>query len=269
MSTDDQPMCACGCGERIPPLTWRDKYRATPRRFITGHNKLSVLRHAREPNPSGLCMCGCGQATPIAKFNSLKYGIIAGKPICFIRGHWGRGRTWSPDVCEKISKALTGKVPTPEQRATWSRVRKGKKLKPETIAKIVAKNTGRKRTEATKAKFRALHANRSPMYRARIADAKRGAKNPMWKGGATPERHAAKSIQWAAAVKKRDAYTCQQCGLKAKRGLEAHHIFSFKKYPEKRYDVENGVTLCKPCHWSLYGKTEPANLLDLAFGKTG
>jgi hypothetical protein len=39
------------------------------------------------PNPSGLCMCGCGQPTTIAKRSHKGNGWIKGQPICFIRGH--------------------------------------------------------------------------------------------------------------------------------------------------------------------------------------
>jgi hypothetical protein len=53
---------------------------------------------------------------------------------------------------------------------------------------------------------------------------------------------------WRTAVFERDNFTCEKCG---KRGgeIEAHHIKSYKKYPELRLDVDNGMTLCKqPCH---------------------
>jgi len=39
------------------------------------------------PNPSGLCMCGCGQRTAIAAASSRKTGDVAGTPRRFIRGH--------------------------------------------------------------------------------------------------------------------------------------------------------------------------------------
>lgn len=40
-----------------------------------------------EPNPSGLCMCGCGGLTPIAPVNSTKKGYVKGAPIRYIKGH--------------------------------------------------------------------------------------------------------------------------------------------------------------------------------------
>lgn len=39
------------------------------------------------PNPSGLCMCGCGQPTPIAKKTQRERGTIIGYPIRYINGH--------------------------------------------------------------------------------------------------------------------------------------------------------------------------------------
>ena len=56
-----------------------------------------------------------------------------------------------------------------------------------------------------------------------------------------------KYFEWRSKVFRRDNWTCQTCG---KRGcyLEPHHINGWAKYPELRYDVENGVTLCLECH---------------------
>jgi transposase len=52
---------------------------------------------------------------------------------------------------------------------------------------------------------------------------------------------------WVEAVFKRDNYTCQKCGKKGGK-LEAHHIFNWADYPELRYAIDNGITLCQKCH---------------------
>lgn len=39
------------------------------------------------PNPSGLCMCGCGGKAPIAIGNDKRYGIVKGQPQRYIKGH--------------------------------------------------------------------------------------------------------------------------------------------------------------------------------------
>lgn len=79
----------------------------------------------------------------------------------------------------------------------------------------------------------------------------KGAKSHFWKGGITPKNQAircsANYKNWRVSVFERDNYTCQVCG---DRGvyLEADHIKPFSEFPELRFEVSNGRTLCKPCH---------------------
>lgn len=57
--------------------------------------------------------------------------------------------------------------------------------------------------------------------------------------------------EWRNIVFRRDSFQCQICKAIGGR-LEAHHIFPFKKYPDKRFDIDNGVTLCKACHKKVH-----------------
>ena len=76
-------------------------------------------------------------------------------------------------------------------------------------------------------------------------------KNPNWKGGIIPEQNAMRQTHqyrnWRNDVYKRDNYTCQSCHKHGVR-LEPHHIKPFAKFPELRFDVSNGITLCYECH---------------------
>ena len=93
-----------------------------------------------------------------------------------------------------------------------------------------------------------------------------GKLSPTWKSDTKyqrDERHNYEYIEWRRNVFIRDKYTCQNCGAHNQKGnnktvrLVAHHIKNWKDNPEDRYDEDNGVTLCEPCHiqfHSMYGK---------------
>lgn len=55
-----------------------------------------------------------------------------------------------------------------------------------------------------------------------------------------------KAKDWSNAVKERDGYECKKCGSKDR--LDAHHVIPWRKSKELRYDLNNGITLCKSCH---------------------
>lgn len=60
-------------------------------------------------------------------------------------------------------------------------------------------------------------------------------------------RYSPEASEWRKEIFVRDDYTCQMCG---KRGgyLEADHIKPWAYFPELRFDLDNGRTLCRPCH---------------------
>ncbi len=128
----------------------------------------------------------------------------------------------------------------------WSKTNK----REEIIQKIVSTNA------AKRVKYIFSDATRQKM-----SDAKKGEKHPLWKGGVTPKNHLIrKSLEyklWRKSVFERDNYTCIWCGFKGY--IEADHIKPFCDYPELRFSIDNGRTLCKPCHkktgtWGINSK---------------
>lgn len=79
----------------------------------------------------------------------------------------------------------------------------------------------------------------------------RGERHGSWKGGKVPLneiiRHSLEYKAWRRNVFERDDFRCFDCGTRGGR-LEAHHIYPFSLFERLRFFIENGLTLCKPCH---------------------
>lgn len=79
----------------------------------------------------------------------------------------------------------------------------------------------------------------------------KGSNNPNWKGGVSTINEKIRGSKeyrlWRQSVFERDNYTCIWC---YKRGgeLNADHIKPFALFPELRFAIDNGRTLCVPCH---------------------
>ena len=56
---------------------------------------------------------------------------------------------------------------------------------------------------------------------------------------------------WRKAVYHRDKWICQKCGQRGGK-LQAHHKKSWVDYPELRYSLKNGLTLCLECHKQVH-----------------
>lgn len=97
----------------------------------------------------------------------------------------------------------------------------------------------------------------TPETRAKIRDrlrdsAARGEAIWSYRDGKVAERRGERFSQayrrWRFDVFSRDRFTCQRCGDDRGGNLVGHHIKGFAAYPDLRYDLDNGLTLCRPCH---------------------
>lgn len=157
---------------------------------------------------------------------------------------------------EKTSKALKGRVP-------WN---KGKHSSRETKEKLKITNKGRTPwnkglTKETDERLINLSKSNTGKKQSEELIQKRmrnlrGENHWNWKGGITPMNHKIRmSFEyklWRKAIFERDKYCCIWCGIKSQKGirviLHADHIKPFAIFPELRFAIDNGRTLCKNCH---------------------
>lgn len=134
------------------------------------------------------------------------------------------------------------------QKGVW----KGKHLPRETRERISSTLRGRKRPDIAE-KMRGLRTGykHSVETRRKMSEAQRGQNHYRWAGGKTAiNKQIRKSLEyrlWREAVFQRDNYTCLWCGQRGVK-LNADHIKPFALFPELRFAIDNGRTLCEPCH---------------------
>ena len=159
---------------------------------------------------------------------------------------WNKGKIGgklSDETRKKMSLARMGeKNPffgrklTPEESKRMSEIRKnnpnrarywlGKKRSPETIAKMSQNRKG-KMTGKNHFAWKEDRNSLKDDYKDR--------------GG---QLHRA----WSRAVKNRDGWKCKISNDTCSGKLESHHILGWKDYPELRYQINNGITLCHAHH---------------------
>ncbi|MDP2652192.1 MAG: HNH endonuclease signature motif containing protein [bacterium] len=77
-------------------------------------------------------------------------------------------------------------------------------------------------------------------------------------------RHVSRKYwEWRDAVKEKDGWKCQHCGCEDRKRLHAHHIISWAADETKRFEISNGLTLCKNCH----AKEETKNVIGKHFSR--
>jgi 5-methylcytosine-specific restriction endonuclease McrA len=120
--------------------------------------------------------------------------------------------------------------------------------------KISVNNSNRVWKEESKQKIGKANRGKKRSLEVRMKQSKesKGSRAPNWQGGITPEnRRIRNSIEyklWREAVFKRDNYLCVWGGKEHGNKLHADHIKTFALYPELRFAIDNGRTLCVECH---------------------
>ena len=138
-------------------------------------------------------------------------------------------KAWTPERKLKLSLARKGILFTPKHRENLRKSHIGKKLSEE--------------------------------QRKKISEANKGSNHWNWQGGKTSVnariRHSPEMKEWRTQVFIRDKYTCCRCKKIGGR-LNADHIKPFYRFPELRFEISNGRTLCLKCHRKI-GKGWGAN----------
>jgi hypothetical protein len=143
--------------------------------------------------------------------------LLFGKPHTFVKGTppWNKGRHLSDDARQRLRVASLRRGARPPSRR------------------------GIPNTEEQKEKIRASHS---------------GTKHYKW---ITDRSQLVKSDKkhldgqyrgWMFAVKERDGWKCKISNADCSGRIEAHHILKWSEYVELRYDINNGITLCRHHH---------------------
>lgn len=151
-------------------------------------------------------------------------------------------RIFTKEHRENLSKARKGFKMTQEQKDKISATLKERRIEPIVKYRGAPWNKGLKNTF--------VH---SIETRRRMGDQRRGSNNYRWISDRSQlakkqERNDPAYQEWRKSVWLRDNFACKIGNPDCKGRIEAHHILSWGEYPDLRYDLNNGITLCHAHH---------------------
>jgi hypothetical protein len=139
------------------------------------------------------------------------------------------GSKCTNETKQKMSLARLGWTPSLETRIKMSNSQKKKGIPKEQrekmVRKLIEKNSGKNHWRW-------------------IADRSLLKKN----NGSEEDRRSSAYVTWRKNIWTRDKYKCRIANEDCKGKIEAHHILSWREYPELRYQDNNGITLCHAHH---------------------
>lgn len=137
---------------------------------------------------------------------------------------------WNKNIkAPKISKSKIGHIVTQETRDKISKTLTGR-IRPDFEKEKISKNNakywlGKERLSMKGKNHFAYIEDRTKLKK-------------------IDHRRTTADIYWVREIKKLDNFKCRINNEDCKGKLEAHHILEYAKFPELRYDINNGITLC-------------------------
>lgn len=171
-----------------------------------------------------------------------------------------KGYKRTPETIEKWKKLHTERIArlgyryTDEQKKKISETCKARGVRPP-------HNPGRKHTEETKSKMSAsrkgvnnlIGYKQTSEHRARRIEKISGQNNYKWIADRSKlvkkqERGDSAYREWRKSVWQRDGWKCRIENSECLGKIVAHHILPWSKFPDLRYGINNGITLCRFHH---------------------
>lgn len=259
-------LCECGCGQKVK----------SGNRFIHNHNKGNLgkkhpgLNHNFEIDQwlknnqnKHFCQCGCGEIIKVER-RHYNYGVPK-----FILGH-NRKKSDIIRICEVCGNEFIAKGnQTQNKKKTCSKECqykavsiKNSQVRVERTTKV-CKQCGNE-FEVIPCELHQIFCTHK-CYTDWYSENLKGENHCRWDPNLTAKErlnnesrtHSKEYITWRKAIFKRDGYICQVCNELKSGNLNAHHIMGWNKYINLRFDIDNGITLCKKCHDEfhyIYGK---------------
>ncbi len=194
------------------------------------------------------CSCGCGERfEEFLNYRKRKY----------IKGHHFKNKHFSTEHRKNISKSKIGKsswnngIHSPSPMEGKRHTKKSRDL----ISKTRIENG-------------CAVGIKNPMFGIHNY----GEKSGNWKGGINCLHNSIRKLdiyyEWCKWIVEWDNFTCQHCGNKNRKNLISHHIKRFSEIIEENHihtteqanaceflwDISNGITYCKSCHYLLKNK---------------
>lgn len=163
------------------------------------------------------------------------------------------------EVLKRMSRNNKGRKLTQYQKDCLRKANTGKIVSKETRLKIIIANKGKmssrkgvRLSDETKLKLRMANLGKVGYGKGKKRPKVSGKNHWNWKGGINPINDTLrKTLEyklWRESVFKRDNYICVIGGKEHGNDLQADHIKPFALFPELRFAIDNGRTLCVECH---------------------